>query len=188
MVYGYVRVSSVGQARDGNGLEAQRRAVTDAGASEVIEDVYTGTTAERPGLQSLLAKVQSGDELVAVKIDRLARNVADGCELVAGLLDQGVAVRILNLGLIDDTPAGRLTLHVMLAFAEYERDIIRERLAAGREVARQKPGYKEGRPKKFSPEMLRFALGLLKENSYSEVEKITGISKSTLVRAKRSVK
>ena len=79
-------------------------------------------------------------------------------------------------------------MHIMLAFAEYDRDIIRERLAAGREVARQKPGYKEGRPKKFSPEMLRFALGLLKEYSYSEVEKITGISKSTLVRANRPIK
>ena len=188
MVYGYVRVSSVSQARDGNGLEAQRRAVQEVGAVEIVEDVYTGATAERPGLQSLLGRVKAGDELVAVKIDRLARNVADGCELIADLLERGVSVRIINLGLIDDTPTGRLTLHIMLAFAEYDRDIIRERLAAGREVARQKPGYKEGRPKKFSPEMLRFALGLLKEYSYSEVEKITGISKSTLVRANRPIK
>ena len=188
MVFGYVRVSSIGQALNGNGLEAQRRAVQDAGATEIIEDVYTGTTADRPGLRTLLDRVQAGDEIIAVKIDRLARNVSDGCTLIADLLDRGVAVRILNLGRIDDTPTGRLTLHIMLAFAEYEKDIIKERLTAGREVARQKPGYREGRPQKFSEELLTFAIGLLSCHSYTEVSRLTGISKSTLIRAKRTHK
>lgn len=188
MVFGYVRVSSIGQATNGNGLEAQRRAVQDAGAVEIVEDVFTGTTADRPGLQTLLDRVQAGDEIIAVKIDRIARNVSDGCTLISDLLDRGVAVRILNLGRIDDTPTGRLTLHIMLAFAEYEKDIIKERLLAGREVARQKPGYREGRPQKYSPELLQFAVGLLACHSYTEVSRLTGISKSTLIRAKRTHK
>lgn len=182
-IYGYVRVSSVGQARDGNGLEVQREAVQAAGASEIVEDVFTGLSADRPGLKGLLTRVQDGDTVVVAKLDRLARSVADGCAIIKDLIDRGVAVRICNMGIIDDTPTGKLTMHILLAFAEYERDLIRERLAAGRDVARQRPDYQEGRPRKYSEERLKHAVKLLESHSYNDVVKLTGISKSTLIRA-----
>ena len=75
---------------------------------------------------------------------------------------------------------------VMLAFAEYERGMIVERTQLGKSIARQDPNYREGRPKKYSKAQITHALDLLKEgNTYRQVEEYTGISKSTLVRAKR---
>ena len=58
------------------------------------------------------------------------------------------------MGLVDNTPTGRLILHIMLSFAEFEREMIKERTAAGKAIARQKPGYKEGRPKQITPEII----------------------------------
>ena len=63
-------------------------------------------------------------------------------------------MHVLNMGLIDNTPTGRLIL-IMLSFAEFEREMIKERTAAGKAIARQKPGYKEGRPKQITPEIIK---------------------------------
>lgn len=77
----------------------------------------------------------------------------------------------------------------MLAFAEYEREMIVERTQTGKAIAKQNPNFKEGRPKKFSSIQIAHALQLLDEgNSYKQVEAITNISRSTLVRAKRERK
>lgn len=73
----------------------------------------------------------------------------------------------------------------MLAFAEYERGMIAERTQTGKIAARQNPNFKDGRPKKFTQEQIELALGLLRDGkTYREVEKMTGISKSTMVRNK----
>ena len=82
-----------------------------------------------------------------------ARTAKSGFETVKDPLDRGVAVHVLNMGLVDNTPTGRLILHIMLSFAEFEREMIKERTAAGKAIARQKPGYKEGRPKQITPEI-----------------------------------
>ena len=75
--------------------------------------------------------------------------------------------------------------NMLLAFAEFERDLIIERTQEGKAIARQKDGYREGRPPKFSKQQIDHALELLEKHSYSQVEQMTGISKSTLVRKKR---
>ena len=96
-----------------------------------------------------------------------------------------VKVHILNMGLVEDTNIGRLILTIMLAFAEYERGMIVERTQTGKAIAKQNPGFKEGRPKKFSEKQIRHAVSLLRQGfSYKEVSAITGISKSTLIRNK----
>ena len=101
------------------------------------------------------------------------------------LFERGVRVHILNMGLIENTLTGNLILTVMLAFAEYERGMIVERTQTGKMVAKQNPNYREGRPRKYTACQLDHALNLLKcGNSYKQVEAMTGISKSTLVRAK----
>jgi len=75
----------------------------------------------------------------------------------------------------------------MLAFAEYERGMIVERTQTGRAIARQDPNYREGRPKKYSGSQLNHAMELLEEGrTYKQVEELTGISKSTLIRARRN--
>lgn len=145
-VYGYARVSSKSQ-EDGFGLEVQRAKLVEAGAQEVFEDVFTGTTMERPAWDALDSVLADGDTLVVAKLDRIARTSSGGFEAVKALLARGVAVHILNMGLVDDTPTGKLILNIMFAFAEFERDMIVERLAEGKAAARQREGYREGRPR-----------------------------------------
>lgn len=149
---GYGRVSSVGQEVDGNSLESQERALIEAGAQKVVLETYTGTTMDRPKLNEVLAELEPGDTLLFTKLDRFARTASEGADMIKELQERGVAVHVLNMGLINNTPNGKLLMHVLLAFAEYERDMIVERLNEGKAVAKAKnPDYKEGRKTKEIP-------------------------------------
>lgn len=186
MIYGYCRVSTKGQAKDGNSLEAQEKSVKAAGAERIFCDAFTGTKAHRPELDKLLTEIQPGDKLIVTKLDRIARSATQGTELIQSLLDKGISVHVLNMGLLDDSPTGKLIRTILLAFAEFERDMIVERTQEGKAIAKQNPDFTEGRPKKFKKQQIIHALELLESNSYREVEQMTGISKSTLIRAKRN--
>ena len=94
---------------------------------------------------------------------------------------QGVRVHILNMG----SPTGRLIFNVMLAFAEFERDMIVERTQEGKAIAKQNPNFQEGRPKIYGKEQIEHAIKLKETLTYKQVENKTGISKSTLIRARR---
>lgn len=145
---GYGRVSTKGQQRDGNSLCDQKKKLLDAGCAEqdIVLETYTGTTMERPKLEAILDELKSGDELIVCKLDRFARTAAEGSLIVRDLVNRGVVVNILNMGRADNTPMGKLMVTVLLAFAEYERDMIVERLNDGKAEAKAKnPGYKEGR-------------------------------------------
>lgn len=185
MIYGYSRVSTKGQAKDGNSLESQEKALREAGAVKIYTDAFTGTKKDRPEFDKLLAEIKAGDTLVVTKLDRFARSMAQGSELVSELIDRGIRVYILNIGILDNTPASKLIRNVFFAFAEFERDMIVERTQEGKAVAKQNPEFREGRPKKYSKKQVEHALGLLREHSYRQVEDLTGISKSTLIRAKK---
>ena len=186
MIYGYARVSTVRQMKNGNSLEDQIAKLKEAGALEVVCDSYTGTKMERPEFSSLLDRLQPGDKLIVTKLDRFARTAIDGVSAVRELFNRGVRVHILNMGLIENTLTGNLILTVMLAFAEYERGMIVERTQTGKAVARQDPNFREGRPKKYTATQIRHAMELLDSGrSYTQVEAMTGISKSTLIRASR---
>ncbi len=186
MIYGYARVSTKTQAKDGNSLEGQEKAIREAGATEVYKDTFTGTVASRPEFDKLMGKLSKGDTLVVTKLDRIARSATEGSKLVREMLERGVSVYVLNMGKMDNTPTGKLIFQVMFAFAEFERDMIVERTQEGRAMARQHEGFHEGRPKKYSKEQIEHALELLKDHSYTQVTKLTGISKATLARAKRN--
>lgn len=185
MIYGYSRVSTKGQAKDGNSLESQEKALREAGANKIYTDAFTGTKTDRPEFDKLLAEIKAGDTLVVTKLDRFARSMAQGSELVSELIDRGIRVYILNIGILDNTPASKLIRNVFFAFAEFERDMIVERTQEGKAIAKQNPEFREGRPKKYSKKQVEHALGLLREHSYRQVEDLTGISKSTLIRAKK---
>lgn len=185
MRYGYIRVSTKWQANDGNSIEAQREALSANGVDQVYVDAYTGKKMFRPELSELLKIVQPGDTIVVCKIDRFARTISQATEIIEELLDKGVAIHILNLGLLDNTSTSTLIRNIMLAFAQFERDMIIERTQEGKAIARQKYGYKEGRPRKFREEQIKLAMRLLGEYSYKQVSMMTGIGISTLTRAKR---
>ena len=181
MIYGYMRVSTAGQSK-GNSFEEQERLLRKNGATELYQDAFTGTRTDRPNFTILLNKLQEGDTLVITKLDRFARNTAEGLNVIQHLLERGVKVNILNMGTIDTTPTGKLILTVMLAFAEFERDMIVQRTTEGKAIARTKDNFVEGRPPKYYEETIQAAMSLLEKYNYREVATITGISKSTLYR------
>lgn len=186
MIYGYARVSTAGQSINGNSLEDQTRALEAYGCQEIVTEAFSGKTMERPAFSMLFQKLQPGDTLVVTKLDRFARTAIEGVSTVRELFERGVRVHILNMGLVENTLTGNLILTVMLAFAEYERGMIVERTQTGKAVARQDPNFREGRPKKYLPSQIDHALELLQGGkTFRQVENMTGISKSTLVRAKR---
>ena len=187
MIYGYARVSTATQGRDGNSLEDQVSALEKYGCQKIIQEAFTGKTMDRPKFLRLLEELQEGDTLVVSKLDRFARTAIEGVQVVRELFERGIRVHILNMGLVENTLTGNLILTVMLAFAEYERGTIVERTQTGKAVARHDPNFKDGRPKKFKPEQIALALSLLEQGkTYSQITTMTGISKSTLIRAKRS--
>lgn len=151
MIYGYARVSTKGQAKDGNSLEAQDKLLREAGATEIYYDSFTGTKIDRPEFDKLLLILTAGDTLVVTKLDRLARSVAQGIQIIEDLIARGVTVHILNLGIMDNTSTGKLIRNVMLAFAEFERDMIVERTQEGKAIARAKGVRVDGRPEKVVP-------------------------------------
>ena len=183
MIYGYARVSTATQGRDGNSLEEQVASLETYGCQEIITEAFSGKTMERPKFQQLIEGLQEDDTLVVTKLDRFARTTIEGVQTVRDLFDRGVRVHILNMGLVENTLTGNLILTVMLAFAEYERGMIVERTQVGKALAKQNPNFRDGRPKKFTQEQIGLALELLKSGkTYREVERMTGISKSTIVR------
>ena len=185
MIYGYARVSTVRQMKNGNSLEDQIAKLKEAGALEVVCDSYTGTKMERPEFSALLDRLQPGDKLIVTKLDRFARTAVEGGAIVKELHEKGVTIHILNMGIADNTPMGKLMVTMLLAFAEFERDMVVERTQAGKAIARADGKRVDGRPKKFKPEQMEHAMQLLADNSFTEVERMTGISKSTLIRESR---
>lgn len=189
MKFAYARVSTRKQSRDGNGLDDQIAQLKLAGYDELIVEQFSGSTTKRPQLEVLIQRLSSGDTLIVTKLDRFARSTADGSVLIKELMNRGVAIHILNMGLIDNTPTGKLITNILLAFSEYERDMIVERTQAGKEIARTKEGFRDGRPP-IDPKRKAFAVDLILNQhlSYKKTSELTGLSKSTLVRAVRAAK
>src|SRR5699024_7972526 len=127
--------------------------------------------------------LEEGDTLVVTKLDRFARSVRGGIEVIRQLFDMGVRVHVLNMGVIENTPTGRLIFNIMMSFAEFERDMIVERTQEGKMMAKQDPDFREGRPRKYTTKQINHAIELKKNHTYKQVEELTGISKATLYRA-----
>lgn len=185
MIFGYARVSTKGQAKDGNSLEAQEKLLRESGAEKIFVDSFTGTKLDRPEFDKLLNHIQNGDTLIVTKLDRFARSVTQASDLITQLIDRGITVNVLNLGILSNSSVSTLMRNVLLSFAQFERDMIVERTQEGKAIAKQKPDFREGRPPLYKKKQIEHALDMLVDHSYKQVEELTGISKSTLIRAKR---
>ena len=181
--YGYARVSTMHQD-----LQVQLKQLENENCDKIYSEKYTGTNKKRPEFQKLIDMLQEGDTLVVTKLDRFARSTQDALEIIKDLFERNIKVHVLNMGVIENTPTGRLIFTIFSAFAEFERDMIVERTQEGKFLAKQKPDLREGRPRKFSRQQINHALSLLENHSYKQVEDMTGISVSTLVRAKKKSK
>lgn len=182
MKYGYARVSTKHQD-----LNVQLQTLNEEGCDVIYSEKFTGTTTERPELEKVLALLSEGDTLVVTKLDRLARNTKESIEIVEALFAKGVKVHVLNVGLLENTTMGKFFIQTMLAVAEMERNLIVERTQEGKEIAKQNPNYKEGRPKSHSDKKLIEAMRMKEKMGYSfrQLSEATGISMSTLQRFAR---
>lgn len=184
--YGYCRISTKGQLEN-NSLEQQEKEILSKYPNaEIFKEQFSGIKMNRPIFNEILTTLSKGDVLIVTKLDRLARSTKEGIEIIEYLFEKEVSVHVLNIGLLENTIMGKFFLTTMLAVSEMERNMIIERTQAGKEIAKTKVGFKEGRPKKFKKANLDHALSLLNINggtmSYTEVVNATGISKSTLIR------
>lgn len=189
ITYAYARVSTRTQAKDGNSLEGQRSALLSAYPTALFyQEAYTGMTTDRPELSKILEKIKRGDTLVVTKLDRFSRSAQEGVALIRKLQSQGVIIHILNMGRVDDTPMGKLTTTMLLAFAEFEHDNIVERLAEGKAVARSHGKRTEGRLKKEPPEFENF-LALWRNGKITVDEACShmGIGRTTWYKLKQEV-
>ena len=133
----------------------------------------------------LIEQLKEGDTLVVTKLDRIARSTIEGATLVKELQERGVIINVLNVGVLDNSPAGKMMTTMFLAIAEFERDLIVARTQEGKEIAKKNPNYRDGR-KPTDQVRLNHALDELeKGKTYKQVARETGISVSTIQRAKR---
>lgn len=185
MIYGYARISTKTQ-EDNTSLKNQIDLLKQNGATKIYQEIYTGSTMNRPEFNTLLKEIQPGDTLMVTKLDRFTRSTQEGIETIRNLTDRGVKVNILNMGIVDISNAmGNMMFTIITAFAEYERNCINERTKEGKQIKMDKdPDATMGRPKKFKKAQRENALKLLEKHSYNKVSDMTGISRRTLIRYK----
>ena len=176
-VLGYARVSTPAQD-----LEGQRRRLREeAGAIRVFDDVVSGRTFERPGLEALIDYARAGDTVCVVRLDRLGRSLRELLETVERFKAAGLEFRSLEERLDTGSAAGELVFHVFGAIAHFERRLIVERTRDGLAAARAR-GAKPGRPA-LDPGKLEAALLLVEGGlSPTRAARQVGLGRSTLYR------
>ncbi|MBT2548932.1 recombinase family protein [Arthrobacter sp. ISL-65] len=186
---GYTRVSTSGQD-----AKLQLDALVDAGVQkrDVFADVTSGskTAVERPGMKKLLAYVEPGDTVVVWRIDRLGRSLIDVLNTVNLLRERGVYLRSISDGIDPTTMSGRLMLNMLATLAEYERELIVERVNAGIAAARQ-GGTRFGRPIS-DPVVIADKLRIVtdaraKGRTAEEAARLVGWSRATLYRHQQAL-
>lgn len=151
MIYGYARVST-----DGQNLDAQQAELRAAGCDKVFSETASGNQTNRPQLKWLLHGLAAGDQVVVVRIDRLARSTRDLHNILGIVAEKFATFRSLREPWANlDTPSGQLLLSVLGAIGEFERDLILTRTTEGREAARAR-GTQFGRPKALTLNQCQF--------------------------------
>lgn len=178
MLLGYARVST-----DEQDSAAQRRALLAAGCERIFEETASGGRWDRPQLQELLRQLRNGDIVVVWKLDRLSRSLKDLLHLMERLGEAGAGFRSLTEAIDTTTPAGRMMMQMVGAFAEFEREMIRERTHAGLEAARAE-GRIGGRPRRLSAQQRREAAEMVQSGrkSGAEAARLFNVHPSTISR------
>ena len=185
-IFAYCRVSTLEQT-----IENQRREIESAGFNvrpqRIIEEHISGSVAasERLGFNRLLDRLESGDVLIVTKLDRLGRNAMDIRKTVEQLTESGIRVHCLALGGVDLTsPAGKMTMQVISAVAEFERDLLLERTYSGIARARD-AGKRFGRPPVLNEEQTQKVLERIKSGaSISAIAREFRTTRQTILRVR----
>ena len=183
----YARVSTSDQTTD-NQVQEVEGAGFKVDPKRVIAETISGSTAamERPGFARLVDRLETGDVLIVTKLDRLGRNAMDVRATVEKLASDGVRVHCLALGGVDLTsPAGKMTMAVISAVAEFERDLLIERTQAGLSRAKAE-GKALGRPSSLTTEQLSEVRRKRSEGvSLGALAKAYGVSRAAIQRAEK---
>lgn len=178
MLIGYARVSTQDQ-----NLDLQVEALEKNGCDRIYQEIVSGIKAEREALNEALSYLRTGDTLVVWRLDRLGRSLKQLIELINSLQEREVGFKSVVEAIDTTTPTGQFFFHITGAFAELERNLIRERTRAGLASARAR-GRKGGRPKALDLETFRMALVLYNEKNttVANICKRFNISKRTFYR------
>lgn len=175
---GYARVSTVGQS-----LEIQIELLKEYGCNKIFEEKQSGAKSNRKALHDALEYLREGDKLIITKIDRLARSVKDLHNIASQLEERGIGLVFLKEQIDFSTPSGKLMFTMLGAISEFERDLINERTAEGRERAK-KQGKHMGRPgqprKNIERALELFANRVENGISVNDIVKMTGVPRSTI--------
>lgn len=188
-VFAYCRVSTPDQTTE-NQVAEIRGAGFDLSPRRVVRETVSGSVpaSERPEFARLVDRLEDGDVLVVTKLDRLGRNAMDVRATVEALSGTGVRVHCLALGGVDLTSsAGKMTMQVLSAVAEFERDLLIERTQAGLARARSE-GTPLGRPRSLTSDQLaRVDAALKTGSSVAAVARSLGTSRQTIMRARSAI-
>ena len=181
-VVGYIRVSSTGQNI--------ARQLVDIQLDKEFVDTITGSTMDRKNLIACMEYVREGDTLVVDSIDRLARNLLDLQEIINSLIKKGVSVKFIKENLTFNSskdPMANLTLQIMGAFAEFERNMIRSRQREGIDAAK-KAGKHLGRPRKIDNKFRKVVKEKLEScQSIRSIAKDMNVSRATIYKVKEQI-
>jgi DNA invertase Pin-like site-specific DNA recombinase len=186
MNIGYSRVSTEGQTKS---TEAQILQLQKAGCEMIYQENESGGKRERKELNKALDHIRRGDVLIVCKLDRLSRSLVDLLGILKKIEDAGAEFRSLGESIETQSPAGKMMMHMLGAFAEFERDIIRERVKKGLKHARDNGRIGGGRYK-LSPEEQQEAkrLILTERKSQGFVAKKYGVDRSTISRMMNEIR
>lgn len=156
--------------------------LNEAGTDKNFEEVASGGRWERPELHRMLDQLREGDVVVVYKLDRLSRSLKDLLTILEKIEQAGAGFRSVTEAIDTTTPAGRMMMQMLGAFAEFEREMIRERTRAGLEAARLQ-GRIGGRPPKLTGEQKMAALKMVDGGeSQAQVARVFDVHPSTISR------
>jgi DNA invertase Pin-like site-specific DNA recombinase len=178
MQVGYARVSTHDQ-----NMNSQIDALKNAGCTKVYKEIVSGIKSEKKALEEALEYLRPGDTLVVWRLDRLGRSLAGLIQFMNVLENRGIGFKSLAESIDTTTPTGKFFFHITGAFAELERNLIRERTKAGLISARSR-GKNGGRPRTLDNDTFKMAFHLYKENTIPVGSICTkfGIAKRTFYR------
>ena len=183
MIYGYCRATTSKQIELGY-LEEQEDLIKERYYDSIIFKESSLDMNVKPEFEKII-NLNPEDILVVTQLDRFATSIGDAVDIIASIRDKQASIHILNIGLVDFSILGNILFKTLCAVNNFDKALLVERIQSGKNKAKKTSGFKEGRPKKFSEEQIQEALDMLNSYSYKKVEELTGISKSTLIRAKK---
>ena len=182
MLIGYARVSTNEQ-----GTAVQVRALKDAGCELIFEEKASGSRWDRPELHRLLNQLRKGDVLVVWKLDRLSRSLRDVLSLMEKVENSDAGFRSLTEAIDTTTPAGRMMMQMVGAFAEFERAMLKERTQSGLEAARKKGRIGGRRPKLTTQQQTEIVRMISRDKrTAADAARLFGVHPSTVSRLLRA--